>query len=451
MNKKDFYEEQKKRVMLMDEIKAEDYLLQIPMWTKKKNSPADIRLFLEELGSPQKDLSIIHVAGTNGKGSVCAYLTSILREQGYRVGTFTSPHLVEIRERISIDGTMVDQELFQDSFRKVLRMTERMTARGYCHPSFFEYLFYMALNMFQALGAMYVILETGLGGRLDTTNVIDHPLMTVITSISMDHMEYLGDTIELIAGEKAGIIKPDCPVVYADNQSAVSWVIEARANALEAPLIPVSETDCTVSDGRDMLLDVSFTAMDGQTVMVNLPFTAPYQVENMLLAVRTIEVLNHGVLSWEPVKRGIRNTRWPGRMEEVLPGVYLDGAHNIGGITAFAKAADRLRSKTHKPLILLFAVSADKEYRAMIRSLTEDLKPDYIAVAHMCNPRGLDSETLRQTFRKGAGCPVESFLEVEAAYLCAMEKKGEDGLLFCVGSLYLIGEMKEIIRRYSHD
>lgn len=451
----------------MDEIQAEDYLLQIPMWTKKKNSPEAIRDFLRELGSPQEQLSIIHVAGTNGKGSVCAFLASILNRLGYKTGSFTSPHLVDVKERIAIGGKTADRQLFQASFQKVFRLTERMMGKGYCHPSFFEYLFYMALVAFRTAGVRYAVLETGLGGRLDATNVIDHPLVTVITSISLDHMEYLGDTIELIAGEKAGIIKPGCPVVCSAGQKKACEVIQRRAMELSAPYYPVCESDYQTADS-DLSVDsasepdgsfcsgsncfsVSFQSLKGQDITVKVPFAAPYQAENMLLAVRAVELLGLGEINWPLICQGIEDTRWPGRMEEVLPDIYLDGAHNIGGIAAFAEAAKRLRKKKKKRLILLFAVSADKEYQAMIRLLTGDLKPDHIVVAHMHNSRGLDDRTLLESFQKEARCPVEGFQAVELAYGRAMEQKGEDGMIFAVGSLYLIGEMKEMIRRYSHD
>lgn len=437
----------------MDEILAEEYLLQIPMWTKKKNSLADIRLFLKEMGNPQEEFSVIHVAGTNGKGSVCAFLDSMLRAQGVRVGSFTSPHLVDVKERISIDGTMADSRLFQACFREVCQVTERMTAQGYCHPSFFEYLFYMAMAAFRSSGVRYAILETGLGGRIDITNVISRPLVTVITSISLDHMEYLGDTIEKIAGEKAGIIKPGCPVIYADSCGGASAVILKRAAELSSPVYPVKRMDYTMGETvcEAPFPQVSFSSLEGERVTVQVPFAAPYQAENMLLAVRAAELLAERKPDWNALRRGIEQTKWPGRMEEVLPGVYLDGAHNIGGIAAFVQAADKLREKTQKRLVLLFAVSADKEYQAMIRILTEELRPDQIVVAHMCNPRGLDIDTLAGVFRERAGCPVESFPDVEKAFDCAMRQKGADGLLFAVGSLYLIGEMKEMIRRYSHD
>ena len=188
--------------------RAEEYLNQIPMWTRKKNSLEDVRDVLDVMGAPDRDIPAIHVAGTNGKGSVCALLTSILKEAGYKTGTFISPHLIEVRERFLINGAMVDEAVFEDGFGIVLEASRKMMEKGYCHPTFFEFLFLMAMVIFKKQDVDVMVLETGMGGRLDTTNVLEHPCACVITSISLDHTKYLGDTLEEIAGEKAGIIKP---------------------------------------------------------------------------------------------------------------------------------------------------------------------------------------------------------------------------------------------------
>ena len=172
----------------------------IPMWTRKKNSLEDVRRFLDYLGNPDRDRPAIHVAGTNGKGSVCAFLTSILGEAGYSTGTFISPHLVEVRERFLINGEMVDQESFEGAFETVLKASRKLADQGLCHPTFFEFLFYMAMVLFRMHDVDVMILETGMGGRLDTTNVLERPAACVITSISMDHTRYLGDTLAKIAG-----------------------------------------------------------------------------------------------------------------------------------------------------------------------------------------------------------------------------------------------------------
>ena len=201
----------------MIEEQAREYLLNIPLWTKKKNTLEEVRDFLAELGDPEKDLKLIHVAGTNGKGSVCADLTSVLMEAGYRVGTFVSPHLVDVKERFLLDGKPAAEEDFERSFRQVLSVVKKM-----------------AEVLYGEVRPDYVILETGLGGRLDTTNVIRRPLACIITSISLEHTQYLGDTTVQIAAEKAGIIKPGVPVIYDDNRQEASEVIRGKAESLGA-------------------------------------------------------------------------------------------------------------------------------------------------------------------------------------------------------------------------
>ena len=190
-----------------------DYIEEIPKFTSK--NPLDhTKELLKRLGNPQNTMKVIHVAGTNGKGSVCAYLDSMLRNGGYHVGLFTSPHLVKINERFKIDGVMVTDEEFIKAFETVREIILQAQQDGLDHPSYFETLFLMCMVIFQKKQVDYVVLETGLGGRLDATNTVDRPLACIITSISKDHVEYLGNTIAEIAGEKAGIIKPGVPVIY---------------------------------------------------------------------------------------------------------------------------------------------------------------------------------------------------------------------------------------------
>ena len=195
---------------------ATRYILNIPKFTKK-NKPEHISRFLEYLGNPQKERKILHVAGTNGKGSVCVYLSTMLLAQKKTVGLFVSPHLIKMNERIVINGKQVSDETFLQLFEYVLDITEKMQEAGLPHPTFFEFLFGMAMTAFARTGVEYIVLETGLGGRLDATNSIEKPLATAITSIGLDHTEILGDTVEKIAFEKAGIIKPGVPVFYSDT------------------------------------------------------------------------------------------------------------------------------------------------------------------------------------------------------------------------------------------
>ncbi len=439
--------------MKIDET-AEEYLDQIPMWTRKKNSLEDIRKFLCEMGEPDEGLKMIHVAGTNGKGSVCAFLQSVLRQAGCRVGTFTSPHLMEIRERFNINGEMVAEKFFEESFRSVRIVSQNMMKKGYCHPSYFEFLFYMAMDLFRKLEADIVILETGLGGRLDTTNVIRHPLVSVITSISLDHTEYLGNTIEKIAWEKAGIIKKGIPVVFDGNDSCASQVIRARAKELGSPYQEADRQGYEITGYSDKGCEARFFKTGGHYIDVTVPTVAEYQVMNAFLSFKALEAAERKMAMGLPItqshiKEGIARMYWPGRMEEVLPGVFLDGAHNPGGIEAFTKAAARLCQEREKRADLLFSSVSDKDHDKMIKEIAQVLPLDQAAVAHINSERGLETEVLVKEFQNACGCSVEGFQTVAEAVLYMLHKKDEGHLLFCVGSLYLMGEIKAVLRRNS--
>ncbi len=210
---------------------AAAYIEEIPKFTKK-HTLEHTKTFLKRLGNPAADRKIVHVAGTNGKGSVCAYLQAILMAEGKRTGFFTSPHLVSVNERIRVDNIQIDNETFLKVFRKVLKIVRQMVEDGIEHPSYFEFLFGMGMTAFAETDVEYIILETGLGGRLDATNAIDNPALAIITSISLDHTAILGDTIEKIAGEKAGIIKPGVPVLFDGSSKKAAEVIKAKASEL---------------------------------------------------------------------------------------------------------------------------------------------------------------------------------------------------------------------------
>lgn len=407
---------------------AQNYLLQIPVWTRQKNTLEQVRDFLMELGDPEQGLRIIHVAGTNGKGSVCADLTAILMEAGYQVGTFVSPHLTDIRERFLLNGTPLKKKRFQALFETVYPVVERMMGRGYCHPTFFEFLFLMAMKLFAEEQPDFVILETGLGGRLDTTNVIRRPEAAVITSIGLDHMQYLGDTIPQIAAEKAGIIKPQTVVIYDDNQSEASGVIAARAEALHVKAYPVS--------AKERYQEVDFPA--------------PYQAMNAALAVKTLEVLLVKGVSADICRQGLEHVSWPGRMEQAAEDIWLDGAHNPHGVHAFLEAASRLQQKCGKNIHLLFAAVADKDYNEMIQMLVKELDPDRVTVVQLKSERGLNLKLLTKAF-SDAGCmQVEGYDQTGAALKAALSHKSKDDRLFIVGSLYLIGEIKEELERKEY-
>ena len=389
---------------------------------------------------------MIHVAGTNGKGSVCAYLASVLREGGYRCGLFTSPHLVKINERFQIDEVPVEDELFLRAFEKVKHLADELTAQGSYHPTYFEMLFLMGMCIFQEAGVSYVVLETGLGGRLDATNAIENPLACVITSISMDHIQYLGDTVEAIAGEKAGIIKKAIPVIYDANRQKTAQVIEETAQGVGAPAYPVRREDFEIREITSSGIEFAYGKTDGRQQEYSIPFIARYQVMNSALALKTLEVLREQqdftALTDSQVKAGIGGTRWQGRMETIQPGVIVDGAHNEDGVANFIETAMYFRDKYR--IVLLFSAVDDKDYPHMIRRICSELRPAQVVTATIQEERAVDAQVLAQEFRKNGCTCVQAENSVKEAFQQAAELRG-DGLLFCIGSLYLIGEIKSLI------
>lgn len=419
----------------MERMDAREYLLNIPMWTRKKNTLEQVRDLLTDLGSPDSHFQILHVAGTNGKGSVCADLTAILTEAGFQVGTFVSPHLEDIRERFLLDGGMVSEERFQQVFHQVLAVVSDKLAQGYSHPTFFEFLFLMAMVLFDQEQVDYVVLETGLGGRLDTTNVIQRPRACIITSISLDHTQYLGDTIPQIAGEKAGIIKAGIPVIYDDNQEEASAVIRQRIATLKCPGYPVKEADVASGSALGKMLD-------------SASFEAPYQKINGALALSAVEVLGIPQVTEDLCREALKKVSWPGRMEEAAPGIWLDGAHNPGGIRAFVQAVQAREGQA--PVCLLFAAVADKDYGEMIRILCQGLHLEQVTVARMENGRGEDPKRLAEQFREAGCSQVTDCGTVEEAFAQAVKNRKKGTRLYVAGSLYLIGEIRTWCRRYRN-
>lgn len=423
---------------------AVDYIEETPKFTKK-NSLEHTKECLWRLGNPEKSFQVIHVAGTNGKGSTCAFLTSILREAGYSCGLFTSPHLVEINERFQINEANIDNETFLKAFEKVKALSDGLVEEGSHHPTYFEMLFLMGMVIFAEAGVEIVILETGLGGRLDATTAVEHPLACVITSISLDHTQYLGNTIPEIAGEKAGIIVPKTPVIYDGNDQEAAAVIEKRARELGSPAFMVKKEDARIlaeeSSGIDFLLGRGCY----KEIKFHIPFVARYQVMNAALALRTMEVLgDHLAAPRLSVQKGLEKTRWQGRMETILPGVIVDGAHNEDGVRKFVETAAGFQKK--HPLTLLFSSVNDKDYKDMIRTICGRISFDHVITTQVGGERQVLAEELAMIFREN-GCPyVECVVPVKEAFKKACQARKKDGLLFCVGSLYLVGQVKAAIQ-----
>ena len=411
-----------------------------------KHPPEHTRELLSRLGNPQEGIKIIHVAGTNGKGSVCAYLNAMLLAGGKKTGLFTSPHLVRINERFQINGEDVSDEQFLNAFLKVEKAAKEYEAEGEGHPSYFETLFLMGMLIFKEAGVEYLVMETGLGGRLDATTAVEDPAACVITSISLDHMQYLGNTVSEIAGEKAGIMVPGVPVIYDGNDPDAAGVMREHAEKLGCPYYELKREDTEIhkitKDGiRFSLKDETY----GDTVF-DIPFIARYQVMNAALAVKTIQVLEDQIpVSLEALKAGMAKTRWQGRMETVLPGVIVDGAHNEDGVEKFVETAEHFQKEF--PLTLLFSAVDDKDYTDMIRTICSRIRFRHVIVTQVGGYRKVPVEELAEIFREDGVPEVEAIEDVPAAFERAVKEKGEDGMLFCVGSLYLVGEIKAVIRR----
>lgn len=292
-------------------------------------------------------------------------------------------------------------------------------------------------------------METGLGGRLDATNLVEHPIATVLTTISLDHMEYLGDTVAKIAGEKAGIIKEGVPVIFDGRNPESREVILATAKEKHAPVWEYRQEMCKILDKTDksidFLLDCSYDEGNGSVLSITVPYLAEYQLVNSSLAVGAIHMIDpQHVIRDEVIAEGIRSTRWQGRMETVLPGVVLDGAHNADGIKEFIRTVVGVQE--HRSVSLLFSAVVEKEYEKMIAEICESVHPTSIVVTQIDGARVVPAEVLSGVFRKYTDAEIFTEPDVEKAFIQALVKKG-DGMLFCAGSLYLVGDIKAILQR----
>lgn len=440
----------------------------MPRFTVRKNpeDTRDLRWFLKELKNPEQNLRIIHVAGTNGKGSVCAYMRSVLEAAGYRTAMFTSPHLVDMRERFVVNGKMISEDAFLRAFLEVGDELQKVNAGENSGDTefvlnFYEYLFCMALLLFAKEKPDYCIIETGLGGRLDATNYVDNKLLTVITRISLDHVQYLGDTTAKIAAEKAGILRPGVPVVYLDGDTQASAVICRKASELGAMQIPVSKKDYTFLGFRKKYIDFSLRSEYYNYISLTLHTIARYQIENAALAVRAVEVLFHstgtktacgrlcagaGCPTPEEIRQGILGCFWQGRMEEVLPEVYVDGAHNDDGIRAFLDTVKEDGCTGGRRL--LFGVAADKDCRHMIQRVITSGLFERIAFTHMRTARSVSLGQLRELLTAYPEDQFTMYTEADTAFRTEISGRRPGERLYIAGSLYLVGEIKESL---DHD
>lgn len=443
----------------MNYQEAEQYILDIPKFTSK-NPLAHTKTFLSYLGNPQEAKKVIQVAGTNGKGSVCAYMQAMLQAEEKTVGLFTSPHLVTIRERISINGTMISETDFLSVFEEVRQAVKKMEQEGIPHPTFFEFLFGMAMRAFAKAKVTYIILETGLGGRLDATNSIEQPILTILTSIGMDHMEILGNTIEEIAAEKAGIIKEGVPVLYDGTDCKAARIIRKKAEEKGCFCKEITKNAYEIQEITEK--DIAFStrsAYDGN-VLWKLKGTGVYEPSNAVLALEAMTCLVGEQTSKSESGRmhaahkgrwkdALCSCLWKGRMEEIAPDVILDGAHNMPAIQALADSIQRWRTFHPKEKITaLFSAVREKEYEQMIEYICKNVPADTFIVTKIKDVRAADLQELIDCFKSHTDKPVYGEETVPQAWKRARKEKGK-GRLYCFGSLYLAGELEALVDQYK--
>lgn len=421
------------------------YIETIPKFTKK-HSLEHTKEFLRRLGKPAHERKVIHVAGTNGKGSVCAYIQAILEKEGKKTGFFTSPHLVSVNERIQIGRCPVSDAEFYHVFEEAFDAAVEMEAEGLGHPSYFEFLYGMGMKAFSRTDAEYIILETGLGGRLDATNSFPNPVLTIITSISLDHTDILGDSIEKIAGEKAGIIKPGVPVFFDGGNREAAEVIKTAAKAKNAPCREITKNAFEIQEVNRKYIAFSRTNAYDKYVSWKVPICGIYQVMNAEIAVQASEyLLREEAIHKELWPEAVSSIRWKGRMEEAGEHLMIDGAHNPGAVEAFAESVQALSGKTEEQPVLLFSAVADKKYEQMIECLCEKVPAKAYIVTEIEDDRKVPAQELGRIFRRYTKQKVIVQKELKDALECAYKERGETGCIYCLGSLYLAGMIEKLL------
>lgn len=401
---------------------------------------------LRRLGNPQDDLKVIHVAGTNGKGSVSKYLEEGLSACGYKMGLYTSPYIETFNERIRYDGADISDEDLEYYGQKVVSAAEAMVADGLDSPTEFEVVTAIAFLYFADRQADITILEVGLGGIGDSTNVVKSPLASVITSISYDHMAQLGSSLAEIAVNKAGIIKTGCPVISNVPQQDAAKIIARKAYAMGSRLYDISGIRAAVSDETTFSQKVSMELYEKSYSDVEISMVGRHQAENLKTALATLEILRKSgavKLDREALYEGLKRARQPGRFEVISedPLVIIDGAHNEAGAQALQETM--AQHFAGKKILLVAGILADKEIDSIVKFLTKIT--DHIIVTEPDNPRKLAAEKLAEHVAE-FGVAAEAVSDVEAAVHRAKElADGYDVILFA-GSLYLIGDVRRLWR-----
>lgn len=434
-----------------------NYISLIEELKKKGSVPGldAIEGLLEELGHPEDNLKVVHIAGTNGKGSIFAYLSSILIAAGFKVGRYISPTISCYEERFQINGEYITKDELARLYNIVEEAMKREEEKTGLKPTLFEVETAISFLYFKEEKVDYALIEVGMGGRMDATNVIRHPELTVISSISYDHQAFLGDTLEEIAWQKAGIIKESCPVVLSENSDEVCKVIEQEATKKKVKCIEIKPTDYEVLSETPY---GSTFLWKEQRYETKLP--GRHQVSNAVTALAASEYLFRKDYEKNNARKaiaeeldemnvksaqqgGIIRTCWPGRLEVLKkePLFYRDGAHNPDG--AKKLAAFLQKYFTNKKIIYIMGVLKDKEYKKMLRYLMPMAKEVYVFKPK--NERGLSAQILADTIKEVADVSVTIESDVNAAVFRALDTAKPDDVLVACGSLSFMEEMEDIL------
>ena len=405
---------------------------------------------IQRIGSPDKQLKFIHIAGTNGKGSVCAMLSSILKEAGFKTGMFISPYVLEFRERFQVNGCMIPPQVLADIVEELYPVVLEMKNEDKIITEF-EFVFAIAMKWFQRMQCDIVVLETGLGGRFDATNIINTPLASVIMSISLDHTAILGDTYEKIAFEKCGIIKNSgTTVLYGEQPDGVYDVVKKAAAEKNNQLLiadPSAVTKLSSGlEGSDFLF-CDKEVFGGKTLRLHIPFIGEHQLKNSAAALFTIwAIRKKGIeVSEEAIVNGLKKAFFPARLELMRksPVVLLDGAHNPGGAGALSDALDELLADTKN--IAIVGMLADKDVDTSLSKLARHFEKALTVTPD--NPRAMSAEALAEKL-SALGVPAQPCSDYSLAYKKALALSEEfhgDSAIVIFGSLYLAADIRKII------
>ncbi len=404
-----------------------------------------MRKLLDILGNPHQQLKAVQVAGTKGKGSTCAMLASMLRKCGYTVGVYSSPHLIDLRERITIDGTMISYQDVAEIFKLI---AAKESVVGATPPTFFEIMTATAMRYFADQAVDIAILETGLGGRLDCTTVAE-PLVTGITHISLDHMNILGEDLPSIAREKAGIFKKDTPALSVIQEPEVKEVLQSCADAVGAPLETTGDQidfSYRFEASRELgpHTRVCITTPTSRFEHLPVPLRGEHQAHNCGLALAMLDKLRtHGFnLPEEKVILGLAETTLPGRMEEVWkqPRIIIDGAHNAHSIKALIRSLGA--HITYDSLVMIFGCGQDKDVSGMLKEIS--LGADKIIFTRAkLNPRAVEPGDLQTQFKEISGKMVQTADKFKDSLKLAASAVSRDDLIIICGSFYLAGEARK--------